>query len=40
MAVNLLEEKIESEVEGEGTRTWERGAIEQQLGERMSLDNE
>jgi len=40
VAVNLLEEKIESEVEGEGTRTWERGAIEQQLGERMSLDNE
>ena len=40
VAVNLLEEKIEAEIEGEGTRTWERGSIEQQLGERMSLDEE
>ena len=40
VAVNLLEEKIQTEVEGEGTRTWERGALEQQLGERMILDEE
>ncbi|MBP1987524.1 uridine kinase [Halolamina salifodinae] len=40
VAVNLLEEKIQAEIEGEGTRTWERGSIEQQLGERMSLEEE
>jgi len=40
VAVNLLEEKIQAEIEGEGTRTWERGSLEQQLGERMSLDEE
>jgi uridine kinase len=40
VAVNLLEEKIQAEIEGEGTRTWERGSIEQQLGERMSLEDE
>ncbi|NHX35890.1 MULTISPECIES: uridine kinase [Halolamina] len=40
VAVNLLEEKIEAEIEGEGTRTWERGSLEGELGERMSLEEE
>jgi uridine kinase len=40
VAVNLLEEKVQAEVEGGDTRTWERGAIEQELGERMDLDEQ
>ncbi|GAB3418154.1 uridine kinase [Haloparvum alkalitolerans] len=40
VAVNLLEEKIRSEVEGEGVRDWERGTLEQQLAEGVSLDHE
>lgn len=40
VAVNLLEEKVQAEVEGTGTRTWERGALEQELGERMDLDEQ
>ncbi len=40
VAVNLLEEKVKAEVEGDGTRTWERGAIEQELGERLDLDDQ
>jgi uridine kinase len=38
VAVNLLEEKVQAEVNGDATRTWERGAIEQELGERVALE--
>lgn len=38
VAVNLLEEKVKAEVDGDATRTWERGAIEQEVGERVALD--
>ncbi len=40
VAVNLLEEKVKAEVAGDGTRTWERGAIEQELGGRLDLDEQ
>jgi len=40
VAVNLLEEKVQAEVAGEGTRTWERGSLEQELGERLDLDEQ
>ncbi|AEN05300.1 uridine kinase [Halolamina sp.] len=40
VAVNLLEETVKAEVEGDSTRTWERGSIEQELGERMDLDEQ
>ncbi|WP_348610126.1 uridine kinase [Halobaculum rarum] len=32
MAINLLEEKLQNEVEGEGTRTWEREDFEREIG--------
>ena len=31
MAVNLLEEKLQNEVNGDATRTWERGALEKRV---------
>ncbi|GAA0258894.1 uridine kinase [Halobaculum roseum] len=34
MAINLLEEKLQNEVEGEGTRTWEREDFEREIGGR------
>lgn len=40
VAVNLLEEKIRAEVGGGTVRDWERGTIEQQLAEGVSLDHE
>ncbi|UIO98698.1 uridine kinase [Halobaculum sp. CBA1158] len=37
MAVNLLEEKLQNEVEGEGVRTWEREELEREVaGERAA----
>ena len=39
VAVSLLEEKVKAEVDGDVTRTWERGALEQELGERVSLED-
>lgn len=38
--MNLLEEKVKAEVGGDSTRTWEGGAIEQELGERVDLDEQ
>jgi uridine kinase len=38
VAVNLLEEKLRAEVEGDAVRSWERGSLEQELGEKRSLD--
>ncbi|WP_313695564.1 uridine kinase [Halorarum halobium] len=31
MAINLLEERIENEIAGDATRTWERGALEKRV---------
>ncbi|MFB6244232.1 MAG: uridine kinase, partial [Halobaculum sp.] len=31
VAINLLEEKLQAEVTGDATRTWERGALERQF---------
>jgi uridine kinase len=33
VAINLLEEKLQAEVNGDATRTWERGALERQISE-------
>jgi len=38
VAVNLLEEKLRAEVEGDAVRSWERGSLEKELGEKRSLD--
>jgi len=38
VAVNLLEEKLRAEVEGDAVRSWERGSLEEELGEERSLD--
>ena len=38
VAVNLLEEKLRAEVEGDAVRSWERGSLESELGEKRSLD--
>ena len=38
VAVNLLEQKVQAEVDGEAVRSWERGSLEQQLAEERSLD--
>jgi len=38
VAVNLLEEKLRAEVEGDAVRSWERGSLEEELGEKRSLD--
>ena len=37
VAVNLLEEKLRAEVEGDAVRSWERGSLEEELGEKRSL---
>jgi len=37
VAVNLLEEKLRAEVEGDAVRSWERGSLEEEL-EKRSLD--
>ncbi|ELZ78770.1 uridine kinase [Haloferax volcanii] len=37
VAVTLLEEKVQAEVEGDETRTWERDAIEREVQERTSF---
>ncbi|MEZ3115759.1 uridine kinase [Halobaculum sp. MBLA0147] len=31
VAINLLEEKLQAEVNGDATRTWERGALEREI---------
>ena len=38
VAVNLLEEKVQAEVEGEPVRSWERDAIENDSAGRIALD--
>jgi len=38
VAVNLLEEKLRAEVDGESVRSWERGSLESKLGEKRSSD--
>ncbi|MUW15734.1 uridine kinase [Halorubrum sp. CBA1125] len=38
VAVNLLEEKLRAEVEGDAVRSWERGTLEDALAEQRSLD--
>jgi len=38
VAINLLEEKLRAEVEGDAVRSWERGSLEAELGEQRSLD--
>jgi uridine kinase len=38
VAVNLLKEKLRAEVEGDAVRSWERGSLEAELGEKRSLD--
>ena len=38
VAINLLEEKLRAEVEGDAVRSWERGSLEEELGEQRSLD--
>jgi len=40
VAVNLLEEKVKAEVEGDAVRSWERGALERQVAEERSLGAE
>ena len=40
MAVNLLEEKLRNEVEGEGARTWEREELERELARERSADRD
>ena len=40
VAVNLLEERLRNEVEGDATRTWERGALEKRVtGVRSAREN-
>ncbi|WP_284013993.1 uridine kinase [Halobaculum litoreum] len=36
MAINLLEEKLQNEVDGEGTRGWEREDFEREIGGRTA----
>jgi uridine kinase len=31
VAINLLEEKLQAEVDGDATRTWDRGALEREI---------
>ena len=38
VAVNLLEEKLRAEVEGDAVRSWERGSLESALADERSLD--
>ncbi|MWV63897.1 uridine kinase [Halorubrum sp. JWXQ-INN 858] len=38
VAVNLLEQKVQAEVDGDAVRSWERGSLERELGEERSLD--
>ncbi|WP_435129308.1 uridine kinase [Halobaculum sp. D14] len=40
MAVNLLEEKLQNEVNGDGARTWERSELEQRITENRRSDAE
>ncbi|UWG51360.1 Uridine kinase [Halalkaliarchaeum sp. AArc-CO] len=40
VAVNLLEEKIQAEVEGEAVRSWDRETIEDRVSEGFDLDSE
>ncbi|WP_435063729.1 uridine kinase [Halobaculum sp. EA56] len=40
MAINLLEEKLRNEVEGEGVRTWEREELERELGGERTADRD
>lgn len=40
VAVNLLEEKIHAEVEGEAVRSWDRETIEQRVSEGFDLEPE
>jgi len=40
VAVDLIEEKLHAEVEGDALRNWERGSLERQLAEKRSLDIE
>ena len=38
VAVNLLEEKIRAEVAGDAVRSWERGRLEREIADRVSLE--
>jgi len=38
VAINLLEEKLRAEVEGDAVRSWERGSLEAELGKQRSHD--
>ena len=40
VAVNLLEEKIHAEVDGDAVRSWDRGSIEGELADGVTLDTE
>ena len=40
MAINLLEEKLRNEVEGEGVRTWEREELERELAGERTADRD
>ncbi|MFB6126069.1 MAG: uridine kinase [Halolamina sp.] len=40
VAVNLLEEKIQAEVDGEAVRSWERDQLEREIAGRVSLDDD
>ncbi|GAA0526768.1 uridine kinase [Halorubrum aquaticum] len=38
VAVNLIEEKLHAEIEGNAMRNWERGSLERELAEKRSPD--
>ena len=38
VAVNLIEEKLHAEIEGNAVRNWERGSLERELAEKRSPD--
>jgi len=38
VAIDLIEEKLHAEVEGDALRNWERGSLERELAEKRSLD--
>ncbi|MGZ0746476.1 MULTISPECIES: uridine kinase [unclassified Haloparvum] len=40
VAVNLLEEKIHAEVDGDAVRSWDRGSVEGELADGVTLDTE
>ena len=38
VAVNLLEQKVQAEVDGDAVRSWERGSLERELADKRSPD--